>query len=318
MKKMVKSILLILFVTNMVGARTIDRILAKVNDEITTQSELNREMEPIRKEIMSKVPGPQQEAELKKAEEQILNSLIESALIYQKAVELEYNAQAEDRVDSYIQEVMKSNNIKDTDELENALAEDGKSLRSYREQIERQIISSDLVNEFINSRINLLTPEIERYYKNHQDDFTTPEEVTLSEIILDATNAEEARGRADDITRRIKEGESFATLARQYSKGTTASKGGDIGTYIVDRLNPDMRKVIANVRDGEISTPQKSTEGLIIYRVDARNPTAVQPLDEVRDTIRNILYQQKRMPEYDRFITQLKEDAYIQIFSEMQ
>ena len=318
MKKTVRSILVILFVVSMVEARTVDRILAKINDEIITQSELSREMEPIRKEIMSKISGPQQEAELKKAEEQILNSLIESALIYQKAVEMEYNAQAEERVDSYIQELMKANNIRDTDELENALAQEGQSLKTYREQIERQIISSDLVNDFINSRINLLTPEIERYYQNHQADFTTPEEVTLSEIILDATNAEDAKGRADDIARRINEGESFAVLAGQYSKGTTAGKGGDIGTYIVDKLNPETREVIANVRDGEISTPQKSNEGFIIYRVDARKPTEVKPLDEVRDTIKNILYQQKRMPEYDRFITQLKEDAYIQIFSEMQ
>lgn len=314
MKKSMGSILVILFVANMAGAGTVDRILAKVNDEIITLSELNREMEPVRKEIMGKLSGAQQEKELKQVEEQILNNLIEAALIYQKAVELEYNAHAEEKVDDTIQDVMKSNNLKSTDELEDALAQEGRSLKTYKEYIERQIISQELVNDFINSRISLLTPEIERYYQNHQEDFTTPGEVTLSEIILDAAT----ESSAAEIARRVKEGESFATLAGQYSKGTTAGKGGGIGTYIVDKLNPDTRSAIANVSEGEISSPQKSAEGLVIYRVDARKSVVVQPLDEVKDVIRNVLYQQKRMPEYDRFIAQLKEDAYIQIFPEMQ
>ncbi|MDR1726669.1 MAG: peptidyl-prolyl cis-trans isomerase [Acidobacteriota bacterium] len=322
MKKTVGSILAILailFASDMAAAGTIDRILAKVNDEIITLSELRREMEPIRKEIMSKLSGPQQEQELKKAEDQILDNLIESALIYQKAVEMEYNAEAEERVDAYIQEVMKSNNLKDTDELENALAQEGKSLKSYKEYIERQMISQALVNDFINSRISLLTPEIERYYQNHQADFTTPGEVTLSEIVIDTAGGDAAaESRAAEVAGRIDAGESFATLAEQYSKGATAGKGGGIGSYIVEKLNPDTRKAIENVKEGGVSAPQKESAGLVIYRVDARTAAVVKPLDEVKDAIKDILYQEKRTPEYDRFITQLKEEAYIQIFPEMQ
>ena len=319
MKKMTGVVLAIIIAAGMTNAGTVDRIVAKINDEIITLSELRREMEPYRREIMSKVPAAQQEQVLKETEEQILNSLIEAALIYQKAVEMEYEAYVEEEVTSYIQQIMKDNNFMDTEEFENALAQEGQSMRSFRESIEKQAVSQALVNDFIHSRISLLTPEIERYYQNNQADFSSLEEVTLSEIILDTTKGvSDAENLAAEIADRVRQGESFAALAGQHSKGSTGGKGGGIGTYPVDKLNAEIRKALSGVEEGEISSPQKSAEGIIIYRVDVRKPAIVQPLDEVIDEIRNILYQQKRNPEYERFMTQLKEDAYIQIFSEMQ
>lgn len=319
MKKLTGVVLLVIFAAGMAAAGTIDRILVKINDEIITLSELKRAMEPYRREIMSKVPPAQQEQTLKETEEKMLNNLIEAALIYQRAIEMEYNASMEKEVTEEIQQVMKENNFRDTEELENALAEEGTSLRAFRENLEKQIISAGLVNDFINSRISLLTPEIERYYQNHQEDFSTPGEVTLSEIILDTTKSiSDAESLASDIANRIRRGEPFADLARQYSKGATAGKGGGIGTYVIDKLNDETRNALNGVGAGEISKPRKFAEGIIIYRVDARKEAVVQPLDEVRDEIKGILYQQKRIPEYNRFITQLREDAYIQIFPEMQ
>ena len=319
MKELTGAVLTVIFAMSMAGAGVVDRIVAKVNDEIITLSELRREIEPVRREIMSKVPAAQQEQALKETEERILNSLIESALIYQKAIDMEYTAYVEDDVTSYIQQIMKDNNIRDTEEFENALAQEGQSMKTFRESIERQIVSQALVNDFINSRISLLTPEIERYYYNNQADFSSLEEVILSEIILDTSKGvSEAESRATDITDRARRGESFAALAKQYSKGATAGKGGEIGTYVVDKLNDETRKALVGVGEGEISVPQKSAEGLIIYRVDTRKPAITKPLDEVRDEIKFILHQQKRIPEYERFITQLKEEAYIQIFPEMQ
>ena len=319
MKKLMGTVLAVIFAAGMAGAGIVDRIVAKVNDEIITLSELKREIEPVRAEIMSKVPAAQQEQVLKEMEGRVLDGLIETSLIYQKAIEMEYNAHVEDDVTSYIQQVMKDNNINDTEEFENVLAQQGQSLKIFRETIEKQLTSQALVNDFIHSRISLLTPEVERYYQNHQADFTTPEEVTLSEIVLDTSGGvSEAESRAAEIADGVRRGESFAALAGRYSKGATAGKGGAIGTYVIDKLNAEIRKALAGVGEGEISAPHKSSDGLVIYRVDVRKPATTMPMDEVSDQIKEILYRQKRNPEYERFIKQLKEDAYIQIFPEMQ
>lgn len=321
MKKfsVILPILPILLLLPLARSGTVDRILAKVNEEIITLSELNRHMEPVRRELRSKHSGRALEQALEKAEKGTLDALIEEKLIYQKAVELEYEAHADDKVDDYIQRVMKENNLKDTDELEEALAREGQSLREYRELLLRQIITGELVNDFINARISLLTPEIEKYYKNHLAEYTTPEEITLSEILItDAGGSTAAETRAEELYRRLRQGEPFAALASQYSKGPTADKGGSIGTYLSAKLNPDTAKAVAGLAEGEVSRPSKLEEGYVIYRVDARRAPVVLPLEEVKEEIKNKLYQQKRSPEYDRFIAQLREEAYIQIFPEME
>ena len=318
MKKLFLGILVAVFGICLVNAKTVDRIIAKVNDEIITQSELNRAMEPVRKDLASKYSGEQLEQAIQKAEKQAMDSLIEEKLIYQKAVELEYTAQAESQVTEYLQQIMKDNNLKDTEELEEALAREGKSLKEYRDYLQRRIVSQQLVESFIDARISFLTPEIEKYYKNHLSDYTTPEEVTLSEIIITDTNSTtSAEARSQEIYRRLQQGESFATLASQYSKGPTANTGGSIGTYLLKKLNPDTVKAIAKLKGGEVSKPQKSAEGYVLYRMDARKSAVVRPLEEVKDAIKEKLYQEKRNPEYERFITQLREEAYIQIFPEM-
>jgi hypothetical protein len=61
----------------------------------------------------------------------------------------------------------------------------------------------------------------------------------------------------------------------------------------------------------------KIGDSFAIFRVDSRKTSVVRPLEEVRSEIKNILYQQKRGPELERFVALLKEDAYIQIFAEL-
>ena len=138
--------------------------------------------------------------------------------------------------------------------------------------------NSGLIYAFVDSRITLLTTEIEKYYQEHQAEFSTPEEVTLSEILIaDEGNGTEAEARANDIYSRLQKGESFADLATQYSKGSTANKGGSIGAYLLSKLNVDTVKAIAGLKEGEVSKPQKIKEGIIIYRVDTRKVAAISP-----------------------------------------
>jgi parvulin-like peptidyl-prolyl isomerase len=223
------------------------------------------------------------------------------------------------RITAYIQQLMKENQLKDTDELSTALEQQGTTLRDFRELLKKRIMQDDLVNEFVRSRITLLTPEIDKFYKDNAAEFTTPEEVTLSEIIIASKEDDQGvESRANDLADRIRKGESFASLASQYSAGPTANKGGTIGTYVLAKLNPDTVSAIASVREGDISKPQKIKEGFVIYRVDKRKPSYVRPLDEVRNEIKDRLFERKFSPELERYINQLREDAYVQFFSEIK
>ena len=318
MKNLALSILAALLAFSNAPAKTVDRIVAQVNDEIVTLSELNRETAQARQELAAKYSGEELEQMVQKAEQQALEMLIQEKLLYQKAMELGFNADVDKKVSSMIQQFIKENNFESTEDLERALEQAGRTLRDFREQYKRSIIINDLIYEFVDSRIALLTPEVEKYYKDHEADFTTPAEVTLSTIVINEANDTESEAKAGDLYNRLQKGESFATLASQYSKGATANTGGNIGTYLLSKLNSLTLNAIANLKEGEVSRPQKEPEGFVIYRIDSRKTAAVRPLEEVKNEIKNRIYSQKRGPEYQRFINQLKEDAYIQIFSEIK
>ena len=319
MKSLLWAIPAVLLACFSVPAKTVDRIVAQVNDDIITMSELNRETAGFRKELASKYSGQQLEQLIQKAEQQALDNLISERLLYQKAVELGFNADVDSRVTEEVQGLVKELNLKDTEELEKYFEDAGRSLKEYRESIKRQIIIQGLIYAFVDSRITLLTADIEKYYKEHQADFSTPEEVSLSEILIaDEGNGAEAEARANDIYSRLQKGESFADLAIQYSKGSTANKGGSIGAYLLSKLNADTVKAIAGLKEGDVSKPQKIKEGIIIYRIDTRKAAATIPLDQVSTQIKNRIHARKRGPELERYVNQLKEEAYINILPEMK
>ena len=217
-----------------------------------------------------------------------------------------------------VQRIMKEYNLQDTEALEEALANQGMTVRDLRDQIRDQLMGRFLVSDFVSARITILTPEIEKYYKDHTSDFTTPDEAALSEIIIQADVDSAAESQANEIYRRLQEGEPFSAMASQYSKGPTANKGGSIGTFIVSDLRADMLAAIKDLKEGDISKPQKTEEGYVIYHIDTRNYASLKPMDEVKEEIKELLYQERFNPEFDRFIAQLKEDAYIQIYSEAE
>ena len=306
-----------LLVTIQARAKIVDRIVAQVNDDIITLSDLNRRLSRDQAELQSQYSGEELEAQIKQAEKNVLEDLIQEKLLLQRANDYGFAASVDPQVSAAIQRIIKDNNFRGTADLEKALQQQGMNLLAFREDIRKNIIIQSLIREFVGSRITVLSEEIERYYKDHARDFATPAELSLSEIIIRIDRSESAaRSRANDIHKRLSEGEAFATLASQYSKGATANKGGNIGKYELANLNAELAAVVENVKEGEVTPVLKTQEGIVIYRVDSRKDASVAPIESVRVNIQQILWDQKYNPELKRFVTGIREEAYIQIFNE--
>jgi peptidyl-prolyl cis-trans isomerase SurA len=301
-----------------VPAKVVDRIVAQVNDDIITLSDVTHELLGVREQLATKYTGDQLEQEMKRAEKAGLETLVRDKLFLQKANELGIGTGMDVRVSSYIEAQRKDHNIKDLDEFDLVLEKQGTTMTAYREDVRKGMIIQDLLGYFVDSRITLLAEEVERFYKDHLKDFSTAEEVTLSEIIIPATgDGSQGQALASGYRDRLMQGESFPALASQVSKGPTASKGGSIGTYQMSQLSQQITASIANVKEGDVSAVTRLPEGYAIFRVDSRKPPVVRPFEEVRNNIKEYLFDQKRQPELDKFVTQLKEDAYIQYFQEI-
>lgn len=316
MHKVLWTVLMLLGGISSAEARIVDRIYAQVNDDIITVSDVNRRADLIRRELSQKLSGDALEQAMQKESGQILEDLIREKLFVQKAIELGYDAEVESHVAQHIQDIMKEYNFATMEDFEEALEKQGSTLGGFRDSTRNQIMAQQIRQSFVGSRITLMGSEVERYYKDHASDFASPEEVSLSEIVVTAKSGEgdqEAEKRARSLYDRLKRGESFASLAAGHSSGATAASGGGIGSNLLEKWHPDIVRAIAGVEAGSVSEPQKTGEGYVIYRVDTRTPSVIPPLAEIEDEIKRRLYNEKYEPELERFVQRLKDEAYIQI-----
>ncbi|MDR1815060.1 MAG: peptidyl-prolyl cis-trans isomerase [Clostridiales Family XIII bacterium] len=134
--------------------------------------------------------------------------------------------------------------------------------------------------------------EIQAYYDENPDEFTTDWSLDASHILIDdAEHSEEGRARAQEILDRAKAGEDFAALADEYSEdpGNTnedgTKNGGALGAFGPGSMVTEFEEAALALQPDEISDIVETDYGYHIIKLNSRTEESVQPLDEVRETI---------------------------------
>jgi len=145
-------------------------------------------------------------------------------------------------------------------------------------------------------QVTVYTGNIEEYYDSHYDEFSRPEEVRLRHILLQvpkeagAPVREEKRRQLENLREKVQQGEDFAALARKVSEDrATAGRGGDLGMVKKGDLAPEVEKAAFSLKPGEVSGVVASPFGLHLLKVEEHLEERVDPLDEVREKIREEL-----------------------------
>jgi peptidyl-prolyl cis-trans isomerase SurA len=299
-----------------VPAETQNRVVAIVNNEVITLYELNGKI----RELTGVSPR-----ELKERSEdmyietrrKVLNDLIDQKIALEKIRELEITVSPEE-VDQAIERV-KADNQLDQEGLLAQLKERGTSYEAYRKSIKTELERMRLISYEVQSKIMLKEEDIEKYYKEHIDEFTSGGKVRLALIFLrqaDPTDKDEARNlyqSAQDIYKMIENGEDFGNLARKFSSGPGAKDGGDLGTFKLSELNPEMAEQIKGLSAGDVAKPIIRPEGIQIIKVVEKDAEGVKSLEQVRNAIQSILYREELERRYSAWISELRDKAYTKI-----
>jgi peptidyl-prolyl cis-trans isomerase SurA len=296
--------------------RILDEIVAKVNNEIITLTDLNKAVDQLRIALQDEVKDPNDYNEafdVRKRE--ILRTLIQNKIMMQRAEELGITADIDVDVATYLEEMRKEAGIPSLDVLDQYFQQRGSSLAEYRGIIREQMINRSLMQQYVYSKITLLTPEVEAYYEENKARFTEPPQVELAEILFltEGKDVAEVRRKAEECYRRLQNGDPFEELAKELSDGPTAAKGGYIGNFKKGSLNDMLERVVFELEPGSYSEIIESEFGFQIVEVINRLDSVVKPLQEVRPQIADALYQKKAEPEVKEFLKQLVEESYIYI-----
>jgi peptidyl-prolyl cis-trans isomerase D len=141
--------------------------------------------------------------------------------------------------------------------------------------------------------------EVQKYYDEHAAEYDKPEQVHARHILFrfapGATAEDKAKVRqhAQEVLAKVKAGEDFAALAKQYSEDASAAQGGDLGTFTRGKMVAPFERAAFSLAPGETSDLVESPFGLHIIKVESKEPAHTQTLDEVRAQITDKLKQEK-------------------------
>ncbi len=178
------------------------------------------------------------------------------------------------------------------------------------DQLTRGALSQLVMNTELASKINITETDIQTYYTANKDKFVDPSTATISHILVDDEE------KAKELMGRIKEGEDFAELAKEFSKDTdTKEDGGKIGSEVQEgshipgigtqaELN---KRIFAVEAPKMLDEPFKTEKGWEIVKVETIIPERQKELDEVRQQVMSMLTSQKSQDVQRDLIEQLMD-----------
>lgn len=297
-------------------AEVCNRVVAIVNDEVITLHELNKKI----KEMTGFAPA---DLEARNRDEylamrrRVLDLLINERIAQEKIKELGIKV-GEKEVESAIERIKRDNQLTHEDLLA-GLEKQGMTYEKYKERIKGDLERVRLIEFEVKSKIIIREEAITEFYEKHKEEFITNEEVRLANIFLmrkepeNKAETDRLYEKAQGILARVKAGEDFSELASKFSEGPGADDGGDLGTFRVDQLEPNLRQMIESMPDGAVSEPIVRTNGIQLIKLVERQKGKSKSLEEVRNAIYGILYRQEVNRRYTTWIEELRETCYTKI-----
>ncbi|NIQ12966.1 MAG: hypothetical protein GTO02_00710 [Candidatus Dadabacteria bacterium] len=222
---------------------------------------------------------------------------------------------SEAELDATIGELKKRFNINE-ENIESELKKQNLTLEEFREQWRYQLLSKKLLDTNLKGKIAVSEDEIVDYYRENYgggEEIEYESQVRISHILI-PLDEENALEKSTEIANMAKSGKDFAGLAKEYSKDSlSASKGGDLGYFNKGDLVVELEQAIEQTEIGGITDPIITSGGYHIVKVTDRKKSDTASVGNYRDEIKQTLYNKKLEEFLKNWISDLKDDSYIEI-----
>lgn len=323
---MKKFFLIALFLSSVVLAEEL-KILAVVNNEVITQAELDRAMAPVYLQMQSALSPEELSTKVPQVRLKVLQQLIEEKLMLQEArnpkpVEVSKGkigipsaiTVSETEVDEMISQT--GAKFENPEAFMEALHQQGVSLEDLKARYRDEITVRKLIGREIHSKVVVSPAEVTSYFAAHEKDFQTSPAAQVAMILIkpkDVLDVSRARDLAQDLYNRLQKGADFYDLAQRYSDGPNAKMGGRLGFLEKGKALKEIDSALFTLKAGEVSPVISVPSGFHIFRVESIRPARQAQLEEVKDRIRDRLFQEKAGRRYQEWMEHLKASAYISI-----
>ncbi len=297
--------------------RVVEEIIARVNNEIVTLTDLRRANAALRQDVQEECKNctpAQINAQVAEREKTVLRDLIDQSLLVQRGKDMGINVETD--VVKRLDDVRTRNNLASMEELQQKVEESGVGWEEFRNNLRNNLLMQEVVRREVGSRIIIDKDEVNKYYEEHKEDFHRPEMVYLSELFVSTVDKTETEvpaleEKAKKLLDRVKNGDDLQELAKRYSDGETAKQGGELGGFRKGQLSPELEEAVYKLRPKELTGVIRTKTGFLVLRVDERYEAGLQPVDKVEGEIMNRIYGEKMPPAMRLYATKLRAESYV-------
>ncbi len=294
------------------SAENSNRVVAFVNDDVITLHELNNKIIELTGKTSEELRSESGE-DFFKIREDILDLIIDEKIIKAKIVELGMEV-TKNEVDEYIEYRKKMMKMTQED-LIKKLESEGMSYESFYNSMKLDLERSNLIDSEIRSKLIITEDDMLDYYNQHREDYLKEATVHIASIFLtsDAVTAdiESLKQKGKEILERLKKGEKFEVLAKEFSNGPGAEDGGDLGSIPVSQIDPRIYAVIKDMDQGDVSDLVIRGNSIQIIKLIEKIEGRLVPFEKVKEEIYQSMYNEEIEKKYRSWTEDLRDGFYI-------
>ncbi len=294
----------------------VDRIVAVVNQEIITLSEVEKWSRPFRGQIDAEDRLERRE-QVRGVFRKVLDRIIEDKLIEQEAKKSGIRVTGKE-IEGAVEDIKKLNNL-NQQEFERALAAEGLTLENLKKELEKKILRVKFINFAVKVEPKAGEEELREFFQKNMDRYRVNESYRPAHILFLIPNKatpEQIRGirkKSEKVLERIKSGEDFAQMAMHYSEDSASKeRGGDLGYFKKGELLPALEREARRLKVGEVSGLVRTELGFHILKLLDRQG-GEPPFEEVKEKVRADYFEMEMEKAFQQFLSELKEKSIIEI-----
>jgi peptidyl-prolyl cis-trans isomerase SurA len=303
-----------------VAGKVVEDIVARVNDQIITQSDYDRAAEQLTAEAGQQAIPPR---ELEQKKDDLLRDLIDQQLLLSKGKELGITGETE--LIKRLDEIRKQNHLDSLEDLEKAAQQQGVSYEDFKANIRNSIITQQVVRDEVGRRISMSPAEVQQYFKAHESEFAQPESETLNEILIptpaksategpDDAQVAAAQAQAEAMITKLGGGAKFDDLAKANPTDPNVPKLVVLGEFRRGMLgSKEIEDKAFALNTGQYTQPIRTKQGFIILQSTQHNAGGDASFKQVEPQVEEALFLEHMQPKLREYLTKLREEAFIQI-----
>ena len=290
-------------------------VVAKVDDILITSMQVENELNTLMAQYQLMVPKEQLDALRPKMEKQAVENLINKELLLREAESRNIQVSSED-IDKQLNSIV--SRFPSEEVFDQQITKMGTSKEKLVKNIEQQLKISSLLKSSMTSLKAITDDDVKVFYQENKDKFKEPEQVHAKHILFkinasDPSDVKDKKRKDLEVLRnKIKNGEDFSEMAKEYSEGPTNVKGGDLGYFGRGQMVKPFEEVAFGLKDEGLSDIVETQFGYHLIKVIDHKEARLLPFEEAKANITTYLKSKQEQDDLQKYLGELKATAKIE------